>query len=104
VFTFARDPGPDRPLGHTSTGKHIHVNFDDLQMEHRWSVERATEQSRLGIYCLTRELGLRLKGSGVAVNVLDLGHVYTSDQSLLSRAWCNIKGDTPDDMAKCVAA
>jgi NAD(P)-dependent dehydrogenase (short-subunit alcohol dehydrogenase family) len=71
-------------------------------MEKRWSDTRATEQSHLAIYCMTRELGLRLKGSGVAVNVLDLGHVYTSDQSILSRAWCHINGDTRDDEAKYV--
>lgn len=80
--------------------KHAHINFDDLGMEKRWSDTRATEQSHLAIYCMTRELGLRLKGSGVAVNVLDLGHVYTSDQSILSRAWCHINGDTRDDEAK----
>lgn len=39
------------------------IRFDDFDMRSGWSFTRAIGQSRLGIACITRNLGEKLKGT-----------------------------------------
>jgi retinol dehydrogenase 14 len=53
------------------------IDFDDLQMEKRYSAVRAYSVSKLANVLFTYELARRLKGTGVTVNTLHPGVVKT---------------------------
>jgi NAD(P)-dependent dehydrogenase (short-subunit alcohol dehydrogenase family) len=54
------------------------LHFDDLQLEHGYSLAKAYGQSKLAILYFTLELASRLAGSGVAVNAVDPGPVASN--------------------------
>ena len=54
------------------------LNFDDLQLEHRYSMARAYGQSKLAILYFTLELARRIEGEGIVVNAVDPGPVASN--------------------------
>jgi NAD(P)-dependent dehydrogenase (short-subunit alcohol dehydrogenase family) len=65
------------------------LDFDDLELESRWSGMRAYSNSKLANVLFTRALARRLEGSGVIVNCFHPGFVGTRlvRGGLLSVAW-----------------
>jgi NAD(P)-dependent dehydrogenase (short-subunit alcohol dehydrogenase family) len=54
------------------------LNFDDLQLEHGYSLMKAYGQSKLAILYFTLELAQRIAGCGVTVNAVDPGPVASN--------------------------
>jgi NAD(P)-dependent dehydrogenase (short-subunit alcohol dehydrogenase family) len=70
------------------------INFDDLQGEHHYDMDRAYNQSKLANVLFTYELARRLRGTGVTANtyepgmtLTDFGHEYTGFKGFMSTAW-----------------
>ena len=67
------------------------IDFDDLQGERSYSGARAYNQSKLANVLFTYELARKLRGSGVAANVLHPGVVSTGfgaeDPGGTQRSW-----------------
>jgi len=55
----------------------VHLDFDDLEMRHRYNWIRAYQQSKLANVLFTYELARRLKGTGVTANCMHPGGVAT---------------------------
>jgi len=53
------------------------IDFDDLDMERKWSIFRAYGTTKLANILFTRELARRLESSGVAANCLHPGAIRT---------------------------
>ncbi len=53
------------------------INFDDLNSAKSYNEEDAYNQSKLANVLFVQELSKRLKGTGVTVNSVDPGYVYT---------------------------
>ena len=53
------------------------IDFPDLQGEHKYSAQKAYNQSKLANVMFTYELARRLEGTGVTANVLHPGVVRT---------------------------
>lgn len=54
------------------------IDFDNLQGEKRYDMDKAYNQSKLAIVLFTYELARRLQGTGVTVNSLEPGLVATN--------------------------
>ena len=54
------------------------IDFDDLQLEKRYSLSKAYANSKLAIVHFTLELARRLEGSGVTANAVDPGPVASN--------------------------
>jgi NAD(P)-dependent dehydrogenase (short-subunit alcohol dehydrogenase family) len=67
---------PSRVLTMVSSGhKGGHLEFDDLQHEHKFSGQRAYNDSKLALVLFTYELARRVQGSRVTANCVDPGFV-----------------------------
>jgi NAD(P)-dependent dehydrogenase (short-subunit alcohol dehydrogenase family) len=74
-----RESAPARIVNISSdTYRIAKLDFDDLQLERRYSMTRAYGQSKLAILYFTLELARRLEGSGVTVNAVDPGPVASN--------------------------
>src|SRR5439155_17816148 len=68
LLDLLRSSGPSRVLNMVSSGhKGGHIELDDLQHEHKFSGQRAYNDSKLALVLFTYELARRLDGSGVTV-------------------------------------
>ena len=83
------------------------IDFDDLQGEHRFSGQRAYNQSKLANVLFTYELARRLTGTGVTANTLHPGVVRTGFGQSDPGRWMNtLQGvvarfmKTPEDGAR----
>jgi len=70
------------------------IDFDDVQGETRYDMDKAYNQSKLANVLFTYELARRLAGSGVSVNSMepgmtatDFGREYTGFKGFMNRAW-----------------
>ncbi len=70
------------------------MDFDDLQGETRYDMDKAYNQSKLANVLFTYELARRLAGTGVSVNSMepgmtatDFGREYTGFKGFMNRAW-----------------
>ena len=70
------------------------MDFDDLQGETRYDMDKAYNQSKLANVLFTYELARRLAGKGVSVNSMepgmtatDFGREYTGFKGFMNRAW-----------------
>jgi len=70
------------------------LDFDDLQGEQRYDMDKAYNQSKLANILFTYELARQLAGSGVTVNslepgmvVTDFGRGYTGFKAFMSKMW-----------------
>lgn len=70
------------------------IDFDDLQGETRYDMDKAYNQSKLANVLFTYELARWLAGSGVSVNSMepgmtatDFGREYTGFKGFMNRAW-----------------
>jgi NAD(P)-dependent dehydrogenase (short-subunit alcohol dehydrogenase family) len=67
---------PARVLNVVSSGYRAgKIDFDDRRSEHRFSGQRAYNNSKLALVLFTYELARRLSGTGVTVNAVDPGFV-----------------------------
>jgi NAD(P)-dependent dehydrogenase (short-subunit alcohol dehydrogenase family) len=74
-----RDSAPARIVNISSDSYKIgRIDFDDLQLEKRYSVASAYANSKLAIVHFTLELARRLGDSGVTVNAVDPGPVASN--------------------------
>lgn len=83
------------------------IDFDDLQGEHRYSGQRAYNQSKLANVLFTYELARRFTGTGVTANTLHPGVVRTGFGQSDPGRWMNtLQGvvnrfmKTPEDGAR----
>ena len=62
-----------------SSGAHVggKIDFDDLNLQHKYSAWKSYSQSKLANVLCTYELARRLSGTGVTVNCLHPGFVNT---------------------------
>ncbi|MBP7688567.1 MAG: SDR family oxidoreductase [Thermoflexales bacterium] len=70
------------------------MDFDDVQGETRYDMDKAYNQSKLANVLFTNELARRLAGTGVSVNSMepgmtatDFGREYTGFKGFMNRAW-----------------
>lgn len=70
------------------------INFDDLQGERDYDMDKAYNQSKLANLLFTYELARRLEGTEVTVNslhpgmvVTDFGREYTGFKAFMNRLW-----------------
>jgi len=70
------------------------IDFEDLQGEQRYDMDKAYNQSKLANILFTYELARRLEESGVTVNSLepgmvatDFGREYTGFKGFMNKAW-----------------
>jgi NAD(P)-dependent dehydrogenase (short-subunit alcohol dehydrogenase family) len=70
------------------------IDFEDLQGEHRYDMDRAYNQSKLANVLFAYELARRLNRSAVTANsyepgmtLTDFGSEYTGFKGFMSRAW-----------------
>lgn len=70
------------------------IDFEDLQGEGQYDMDRAYNQSKLANILFTYELARRLEGTGVTVNslepgmtVTDFGREYTGFKAFMSKLW-----------------
>jgi NAD(P)-dependent dehydrogenase (short-subunit alcohol dehydrogenase family) len=70
------------------------IDFEDLQGERQYGMDKAYNQSKLANVLFTYELARRLEGTGVTVNslhpgmvVTDFGREYTGFKGVMSRLW-----------------
>lgn len=70
------------------------IDFDDLNGEKDYDMDRAYNQSKLANVLFTYELARRLKGTGIIVNSMepgmtdtDFGHEYTGFKAFMAKAW-----------------
>lgn len=74
-----RESAPARIVNISSdTYRIARLHFDDLQLEHGYSLIKAYGQSKLAILYFTLELAARLAGRGVTVNAVDPGPVASN--------------------------
>ena len=58
--------------------KGVSINFDDIQLQQKYSGWKAYQQSKLANILFTYELAKRLEGKGVTANTLHPGFVSTN--------------------------
>ncbi len=70
------------------------IDFDDLQGEKHYDIDKAYNQSKLANVLFTYELARRLRGTGVTVNSMEpgmtateFGREYTGFKAFMSKAW-----------------
>lgn len=70
------------------------IDFDDLQGEKQYDMDKAYNQSKLANILFTYELARRLEGTAVTVNSLepgmvatDFGQEYTGFKGFMNKAW-----------------
>jgi NAD(P)-dependent dehydrogenase (short-subunit alcohol dehydrogenase family) len=68
---------PSRIINVATLTRGISVNFDDLQLEKKYSVMSAVGPTKMGLILHAQELAKKLEGSGVTVNALHPGLVKT---------------------------
>jgi len=84
------------------------IDFDDLQLERGYTMDRAYFRSKLCNVLFTRELARRLSGSGVTANSLepglvktDFARVYTGMQGwFVHNVWMRLFAQTPEQGAQ----
>jgi NAD(P)-dependent dehydrogenase (short-subunit alcohol dehydrogenase family) len=74
LLALLKRSAPARVLNMVSSGhRGGHIDFGDLQHEHRFSGQRAYNGSKLALVLFTYELARRLEGRGVTANCVDPG-------------------------------
>ena len=74
-----RESAPARIVNVSSdTYRIASLDFDDLQLEKRYSLTAAYSRSKLAVVHFSLELARRLEGSGVTVNAVDPGPVASN--------------------------
>jgi NAD(P)-dependent dehydrogenase (short-subunit alcohol dehydrogenase family) len=74
-----REGAPARIVNISSDSYKVgRIDFDDLQLEKRYSLASAYANSKLAIVHFTLELARRLEGSGVTANAVDPGPVASN--------------------------
>jgi NAD(P)-dependent dehydrogenase (short-subunit alcohol dehydrogenase family) len=84
------------------------IDFDDLQGESGYDMDKAYNQSKLANVLFTYELARRLEGTGVTANSMepgmtatDFGREYTGFKAFMTRLW-RVFMKSPEEAAKTI--